>query len=264
VNEAVDRVLLEREAVDRGFGAGVGVSAGAHLLLLVFGVAIPLLFPRPPRLEVADAFAVALPPGGRGAPSTREAGPAAPAPQPPVTTPPEPARPPDPKQVVKPPKDERKGLPELESKTKKTNKKERERYVPPAVSAPDARTPNAASAGGAGTASQTPGLQFGTAGPGVPGGMDPNGDWYLAGVQRKIWMLWNQQLRGGVHPPATVSFTIQADGSVSDVQVTQSSGIPTVDMAAQRAISTAAPFAPLPRSYGTNAFTIRAIFKPEG
>jgi TonB family protein len=59
-----------------------------------------------------------------------------------------------------------------------------------------------------------------------------------------------------------VGFTIQADGSVSDVHVISSSGTFLLDQAAQRAILNAAPFSAIPKDYGTNRIPIRAIFRP--
>jgi TonB family protein len=108
-----------------------------------------------------------------------------------------------------------------------------------------------------------PGLGIiGPAGPGAPGGTDAGGDWYLAGVQRKIWMVWTQQIRTGHTQPIGVSFTILADGSVTDVRVVQSSGAALLDLAAQRSVVSAAPFHALPKDYGTNRYTIQAIFRP--
>ena len=57
-------------------------------------------------------------------------------------------------------------------------------------------------------------------------------------------------------------FTILADGSVTDVNVVQSSGATLLDLAAKRAVLSAAPFGPLPKDYGTNRNTIQALFKP--
>ena len=116
--------------------------------------------------------------------------------------------------------------------------------------------------GGRGTASATPGLEFGPPGPGVPDGTDAGGDWYLAGVQQKIWMLWNQQIKSGFTQSVGVTFTILPDGNVTGVRVTQPSGASLLDMAAQRAVLNAAPFGPLPREYGQNPRTIQALFKP--
>jgi TonB family protein len=115
---------------------------------------------------------------------------------------------------------------------------------------------------GRGAASATPGLEFGPPGPGVPTGTDSGGDWYLAGVQQKIWMVWNQQIKAGYTQSVGVTFTILPDGNVTGVRVTQPSGASLLDMAAQRAILNAAPFGPLPREYGQNPRTIQALFKP--
>jgi TonB family protein len=167
-----------------------------------------------------------------------------------VTQPPA-AKPEPPPKIVKPPQETvRKGLPDPDAKrTKKTPER-----------------PAPAPAGGAGgtarDAAATPGFALGPPGPGVPGGTDPFGDWYLAAVQRKIWMLWAQQVKSGMNQPAIVSFTILANGAVADVQLTQSSGVYLLDSAAQRAVLSAAPFGPLPRDYGTNRITIQGIFKP--
>ena len=64
------------------------------------------------------------------------------------------------------------------------------------------------------------------------------------------------------HPPITIRFTILADGSVTDVIAVQRSGVAQLDLAAQRAVASAAPFGPLPRNYGKTRFTIQAVFKP--
>jgi len=108
-----------------------------------------------------------------------------------------------------------------------------------------------------------PGLDIqGPAGLGVPGGNDASGDWYLAGVQRKVWMIWTRQIKASFTEPITVTLTITESGAVDDVAVVESGGNPLLDAAAQRAVYSAAPFTPLPRSYGTNRLTIRAVFRP--
>jgi TonB family protein len=252
VNDAVDRVIVEREEMDRGLAGGVILSIGAHTLLLGSVVFVALLAPKEPLLKVVDGFAVALPPGGAGSPTAQAPAPSQPNPEPvkPETT--LPAKP-EPQKVIKPPKDEKpKGLPDVDAKkTKKRPEKEQR-----------AAARSAGPIDSTGTSTQTPGVSFGEVGPGVPGGTDPNGDWYLAGVQRKIWMLWSQQIHTGSWQPFTVSFTIMADGSVNDVKVVQGSGVFTLDLAAQRAISSAGPFGPLPKNYGTDRYTIQALFKP--
>ena len=164
--------------------------------------------------------------------------------------------------MLKPPKEEpRKGLPEVDAR--KTTKKTPEKPAP--KGAGDQKGKPAATAGasrGPGTAPGPQGLSIGPPGPGVPEGTDSGGDWYLAGVQQKIWTIWTQQIKAGFTAPIGVTFTILADGSVTDVQVTTAGNATLLNLAAQRAVLSAAPFGPLPKDYGTNRYTIQAIFRP--
>ena len=243
MNDPVDRVIVDRARMDAGFPGGLLVSMVVHFVLAGVAVAGRLLFPPKPIIRVADAFAVPLP-RGTSAPANPATGPEA------KTEAPAPAV--EPPKVLKPPKDEprpsSKAVPELDAR--KTQKK---------TATPEPPRAPAASTGGV---SATPGLALGPSVPGVPGGTDSGGDWYLAGVQQKIWMIWNQQIKSGFTQPVAVTFTILADGSVADVQITQSSGASLLDLAARRAIDSAAPFAPLPRSYDTTRKTIQAVFQP--
>jgi TonB family protein len=163
--------------------------------------------------------------------------------------------------VIKPPKEPpRRGLPPPDARRARATPAP---TPPPRTGPPERGT--GASAGAVrdatGRGSATPGIEFGPAGPGLPGGAD-GGDYYLAGVQRKIWMIWTQQIKTGFARPVTVSFTILSNGSVEDVRVVESSGAALLDMAAQRSVVSAAPFNPLPKDYGTNRYTIQAIFRP--
>jgi protein TonB len=240
VNEAIDRLIVERGRLDAGLSRSFFVSLIAHFVLIAAAVAAPLFMPRQPLLQVTDGFAVVLPRGG-GGPR-----------QPPATTKPEP-KPAEPAPTVAPPP--------------KVLKPPREQPRPNALPEPDSRVrarPKPTAPRRTEAASATPGIEIGPAGPGVPDGTDSGGDWYMAGVQQKIWMLWNQQIKSGFNRPIGVTFTILADGKVSNVRVTQPSGVSLLDMAAQRAILNAAPFGPLPRQYGTNRKTIQALFPPAG
>jgi protein TonB len=262
VSDPIARLLEERQALDRGLSGTLGLSLGAHLLLVASAIVLPWLLPREPPLRVSEGFAVVLPRGGGGTPE--EPAPAAQAPQ----AKPEPvesvAPPPAPAVLKPPPKAEPRpnALPLPNARTPKRPP------TPPPVRATQRVTPSTGAAatgsttGGRGTSSATPGLQIGPPGPGVPTGTDSGGDWYLAGVQQKIWMLWNQQIKAGYTQSVSVMFTIQPNGQVTDVRVTQSSGVSMLDLAAQRAVLNAAPFAPLPRDYGQNPRTIEAVFKP--
>jgi TonB family protein len=267
MNEAVDRVIEQREAMDRGFPAGMALSGVVHLLVVAAGFGAAWMGHRTPDLKIAIGTVIPLPPGG-GGPAAPEPAPAAVAP--PVTAPvvqePAPPAPAPPPKVLKPPKEEpRKGIPPPDAKKTKPKPEKATpppRYGPPV---PERAATATGAAGATGTSSATPGLgMVGPPGPGVPNGTDPMGDWYLAGVQRKVWLIWMRQVKSNFTQPITISFTITADGSLEDgsVRILQSSGIQLLDYAAQRAVSSAAPFGALPRTYGTNRYTIQALFQP--
>jgi protein TonB len=252
VSDAVDRVLADRQALDRGLGSSLALSSGVHVLFLLLAFLGPLLLPAAPPLRVQTGFVVPMPAGGGGSPDANPAPAPAPTQPPSEPEPPPPPKPEPPAKILKPPKEPpKKGLPDPS-----TSKKGKP------TPSPSSRASRGGVVGGTGTSSQPFGLEMLPPGPGVPGGTDAFGDWYLAGVQRKIWMLWTQQVRDANSREIVVSFTIAADGSVADVQVTQPSGVFLLDQAAQRAVLNAAPFGPLPKDYGTNRITIRAIFRP--
>ncbi len=250
--DAVDRVLEERASLDRGFGATLALSTFGHALFLGLAFLLAWLGARQPRIREVAGFAVVMPRGG-GGPSAPRPQPAAVIPPPAAPVPAAPAPQPDPPpKVLKPPREEPKaGLPPLESR--------RQRAPAPARTS----IPAAASTGGNAQAASVPGLDIqAPPGIGVPGGSDAGGDWYLAGVQRKIWMIWTRQIKSGFSQPIAVTMTITETGALEDVRVVESGGVPLLDSAAQRAVYSAAPFTPLPRSYGTNRLTIRAVFRP--
>jgi TonB family protein len=264
VNDAVDRIIVEREAMDAGFARGLTASAVAHLFVVVLALVGHWIFPSGPPIKVADGFAVVLPRGGGGAPAAAPPAPAKAEPE--AATPPAPVPVEKPPDVIKPPKEPppKNRLPEPNAPKARNKKPEK---VPPPTGARqrgvDERAQTAGGTrGGSGASPETPGLSIGPPGPGVPDGTDTGGDWYLASVQQKIWMIWTQQIKTGFTHPIGVAFTILADGTVTDVRVTQPSGATLLDLAAQRSIYSAAPFAPLPKEYGTNRKTIEALFRP--
>jgi TonB family protein len=263
LNEAIDRLIAERQRLDAGLAATGLVSIAAHLVIGGLAFALPMLLPQEPPLKVADGFAVVLPRGGGGSPAAAPpaAAPAQPAPAPK----PAPTVAPPPPQVLKPPTTQPKprALP-LPDSRRVAKRPLEPPPVPGSRSSPSAKpaAPAASVPGGRGTGTATPGLEFAPPGPGVPYGTDASGDWYLAGVIQKVWMQWNQQIRAGYTQSAGVTLTIQRDGSVTGLRVTQPSGSSLFDMAAQRAILNAAPFGPLPRDYGQTSRTLQLVFKP--
>lgn len=62
-------------------------------------------------------------------------------------------------------------------------------------------------------------------------------------------------------PMVIVAFAIYRDGRAGDVRVIQSSGNPTLDYSAQRAILGASPFPPLPQGFERNFATIEFQFQ---
>ena len=262
MSDAVSRLLGEREQLDRGLPATLLLSVSGHVALVGAAVILPMLLPQEPPLRVADGFAVVLPRGGGGMP----AAPAPPAQAPEVKPEPAESAAPPPAPTVLKPQPRAEPRPSALSLPNARSVKRAETPPPVRATAPQALPSAAAAAGttpaGRASASATPGLEFGPPGPGVPTGTDSGGDWYLAGVQQKIWMTWNQQIKAGYTQSVGVTFTIQPDGQVTGVRVTQPSGVSLLDMAAQRAILNAAPFGPLPREYGQNPRTIQALFRP--
>ncbi len=249
MSDAVSRVIAERDALDGDFRRSLLTSSLVHgsLLLAALGSSV---FHRTPPLRVADGFAVVMPRGGGGPASTA---PPAPVEAPPPAAP-APAQPAPPPKVVKPPREtpNQNRLPEVDSK------KVAEKSKKPAAPVPGTPGPTSSAA------AAVPGGGVGLVpGPGVPDGTDAAGDWYLAGVQRKVWTIWMQHLHAGMAQAAVVAFVINDDGSVSDVRLVQSSGSSGIDLAAQRSIYSAQPFGPLPKTYGTNRISIQASFKPD-
>jgi TonB family protein len=73
------------------------------------------------------------------------------------------------------------------------------------------------------------------------------------------WLTANLDARSQ-RAPAVVSFDIRRDGSVSTPTVSQSSGNYNIDLSAQRAVLTAAPFPPLPPQFSGSSATVEIRF----
>lgn len=103
-----------------------------------------------------------------------------------------------------------------------------------------------ASGGAKGPGSKAAPLGAGGQGPG-----DVERMGYMRGVQSKVHPLWANAMPRwaileGRQASATVTFVIEADGSVSSARVTKSSGIPEFDENVRRAILKGANYGPLP------------------
>jgi len=119
--------------------------------------------------------------------------------------------------------------------------------------------PNAVPYGQGGTP-QVPYSTF-TMGPHTPGGLSMGGPgggfghqfpWYVDAVRRRVSSNWLQATVDPTiqwAPRAVIDFEILRDGTIVNVQVTQSSGYPSVDSSAVRAIEASSPVNPLPGGY---------------
>lgn len=83
--------------------------------------------------------------------------------------------------------------------------------------------------------------------------------WYAAQLINLVGQHWNKAgLRSS--SPASVTFTIHRDGSVTGVRLSQSSGNMAMDLSAQRAVMDAAPLPALPPGFPKNDATVELKF----
>lgn len=98
-------------------------------------------------------------------------------------------------------------------------------------------------------------------------GNNPFGEgfaWYANALQRALGQSWRQtlgQAAGTAAKPATVRFTIQRDGTITNIQVVGSSGNRTVDYSAQRAVLGINPFQRLPPGLGRSSIVVDIFFQ---
>ena len=82
--------------------------------------------------------------------------------------------------------------------------------------------------------------------------------WYVASMRARIsanWLMSTVSPNIITAPRTYITFEIARDGTVNNVQITQSSGIPEVDRSALRAILASNPLPPLPSDYRGGAWT---------
>lgn len=87
--------------------------------------------------------------------------------------------------------------------------------------------------------------------------------WYVAAVRNRIsgnWLLSTISPRILTAPRVYLTFDIRRDGSIDNVQITQSSGIPEVDRSALRAVLASNPLTPLPSDYAGGLVKVEFYF----
>ncbi len=137
-----------------------------------------------------------------------------------------------------------------------TAEAEPEPSPPPA----DDLAPGGGGAGGGGTGGGG-GLSVGGAGGGAAPGI-PSDFQFTYYVERMLALIESRWYKPAV-PAGTrarVRFVILKDGRVEDIRLEESSGMPSFDRAALRAIYAANPLPPLPPAYGKPSLTVHLSF----
>jgi periplasmic protein TonB len=106
--------------------------------------------------------------------------------------------------------------------------------------------------------------QAGMAATGVGGGnFGQKYSWYVEAVQRRVSSNWLQAtVDPGIRaaPRADITFEIMRDGTVSNIQIVQSSGNASVDTSAVRAIRASSPLQGLPGDYSGGYVSVDFYF----
>ena len=278
---AVDRIL-ERRARLSGQRPATASVVGAVLLhgvALALFLLLPHLTPPPPPPSFVPVTILPAQALGVRRPASR--------PKPPVEKPaPEPEKPaPEPEPEPEP---EREEAPVLPEETKKPEKPKPEptpretapkpaeptrRPQPPKPSPPSetppSQNPSGTAAQGtpegeAGRRGDATGNPLGTTafGSAIAGLDNPDFKfgYYIDQLLGAIDAKWARPNMGG-DVRAIVSFRIQRNGSLTDLEVAESSGYNSFDLAALRAVQNASPFPPLPRGYKHDSLGVRLIVR---
>jgi TonB family protein len=268
VSREVNGVLADRSrrhgrnAQARSFLAALAL----HALLLVVVLLAPRLKTPPPPLEFVPVQIIPAQALGvrRPAPPRRKAPPAPPAETPAPEEPKAEAAPPKPE-----PADDVPSLSDPASDKKKKPEDPKPKPEPARETARPTADPSVKGGSGkteegkSGTAPGETGDQLGRRGgpQGNPlgttafgsevGGLDNPDFTYAYYLDRMLSLIddkWERPSMGsGIK--AVIFFRIGRDGSMAELQVEQSSGYNSFDLAALRAVQNAAPFPPLPRAY---------------
>ena len=87
--------------------------------------------------------------------------------------------------------------------------------------------------------------------------------WYVQAVQRKVtenWLKYEVDPRISEAKRVYLTFDISRDGHPSNVQIEQSSGVPSLDLSAKRALERIDSFGPLPPDYSGSKVSVEFWF----
>jgi TonB family protein len=91
-------------------------------------------------------------------------------------------------------------------------------------------------------------------------------DWgdYAEGMVNRIRVNWYSNMphliQTGLKGVVTIRFTIHRDGSITDVTILSSSGVPPYDFAAKKGIELSSPLSPLPKDFPNDTERVTAMF----
>lgn len=87
---------------------------------------------------------------------------------------------------------------------------------------------------------------------------------YAEGMVSRIRVNWYSNMphliQTGLKGVVTIRFTIHRDGTITDVTILQSSGIPPYDFAAKKGIELSSPLSPLPKDFPNETERVTAMF----
>lgn len=249
----VDEILARRSArsARRQQKVAGALAVLLHALVVTAAFAVPHLTRQPPQ-QIEYVEVTVLPPQALGVerPANR----------------PEPQSPPEPEPLPEPEpeEDDEPALPPPESQPEPEPEPEPAETEPPARPEPSpANAPTTAEPGPVGPEGSPEGAPGGTSRLGAqvlgPDGASFPYDYYLEQMLGQIRQSWTRPPMDGVR--ALISFRVLADGAIRDIDVRESSGSRSFDLAAVRAVRNASPLPPLPASYRRESLTVNLIVR---
>lgn len=258
--DAVTEVLIDRSHEADRLARMVVVSLVGHAMLLAIVTLSPRFWPAPADADASHVMTISLAGGdtvvqGRNPVSNKEVQQAVPeTAKPKNDAPPAPTKP----EMVEP-------LKAVKTEPKTVKQPEPKKEAPQLKG----RTPTQGAEVKAGSARvethQTAAIPFGglaTGGGPVGGAYTDVGDFccpeYLTTMQRLIYGNWQQ--KQGQRGTNKVKFTIQRDGTISDIAVESSAG-PFLDLASRRALEQTQRLPPLPSAFTPPRLTVHLSFE---
>jgi protein TonB len=155
-------------------------------------------------------------------------------------------------------------IPQPKAKPAIPKKKEEKRQPEPPPESPPPKTPPSTPSASPADATPGPGSGAVTA---TLGGGDTALGWYGAAVKAALESVWAKPYLEDAQGIASVvvTFDIARDGTTRNIRIVQSSGIPSLDRSAQRAVIEASPLPAVPPSWteDTIPVTMRFDLSPE-